>query len=106
MASMKDPVRKLIVPVLIVCAFFTVGGMTLLEEYFYRTRPRVPDATTQRVYAADVKSIRGVARVYLTRIEKTPFDVMRYWSPILVAATITTAWILVLRKRRRDGTPG
>jgi hypothetical protein len=94
-------------PILTVSTFVTVGGMTFLEEYFYRTRPQLPDPTTQRAYAADVKSIRGVDRVYLTRLEKTPFEVMQYWSPILVAAGITTAWILVLRKRRRDvGAPG
>ncbi|HEY5991266.1 MAG TPA: hypothetical protein VIU10_01690 [Candidatus Udaeobacter sp.] len=88
--------------ILIVCAGFTVGGMTFLEEYFYHTRPRVPDPMMHRVYPEDVKSIRSVARVYLTRVERIPFDVMQYWSPVLVIAGIATAWILVLQKRRRD----
>jgi hypothetical protein len=78
--------------------------MTFLEEYFYRTRPRVPDPSTQRVYGEDVKSTGGVARVYLTRTEKMPFDFMWYWSPVLAAAVIATAWILVLQKRRRSPT--
>jgi hypothetical protein len=75
--------------------------MTVLEDYFYRTRPRLPDATTQRVFPQDVKSFRGVARVYLTHGEKLPFDVEWYWSPVLVGAGIVTAWVLVLQKRRR-----
>jgi hypothetical protein len=99
---MEIPVRKIIVPTLIVCVFLTVGGMIFLEEYFYRTRPRVPDPKTQRVYAENVKSSRGVARIYLTRTEKMPFDFMWYWSPILSAAVIATAWTLVLQKRRRS----
>ena len=88
--------------ILIVCAGFTVGGMSLLEEYFDRTRPRVRDPVMHRVYPEDVKSIRGIARVYLTRVEKIPFDLIGYWSPVLVIAGIATAWILVLQKRRRD----
>jgi GTPase len=86
---MKDPLRKIVVPILIACVFVTVGGMTLLEEYFHRSRPRAPDPTTQRLYPEDVKSIRGVARVYLTRIEKAPFEVSHYWSPVLVAGIVT-----------------
>lgn len=74
--------------ILIVCAGFTVGGMSLLEEYFDRTRPRVRDPVMHRVY--------------LTRVEKIPFDLIGYWSPVLVIAGIATAWILVLQKRRRD----
>jgi hypothetical protein len=99
---MKMPVRKIMVATLFACTFLTVGGLTFLEEYFYRTRPRVPDPNMQRVYAEDVKSIRGVARVYLTRTEKMPFDMMWYWSPVLVAAIIATAWILALQKRRHS----
>ena len=101
--GMEIQVRKIIVPTLFVCVFLTVGGMIFLEEYFYRTRPRVPDPNTRRVYAENVKSSRSVARVYLTRTEKMPFDFMWYWSPVLVAAIIATAWTLVLQKGRRSG---
>ena len=89
-------------PILVVCTFVTVLGMASLEEYFYRTRPRLPDVTAARVYAEDVKSIQGVARVYLTRSEKFPFEWMPYWSPVLVGAVIVTAFILVIQKRRRS----
>ncbi len=94
--------RRIVVPILLVCTFVTVFGMTSLEEYFYRTRPRAPDFSTARVYAENVKSIQGVARVYLTRSEKVPFEWMRYWSPILVGAGFITACILVYQKRRHS----
>jgi hypothetical protein len=78
--------RRIVVPILLVCTFVTVLGMTFLEDYFYRTRPRMPDPTVARVYPQDVKGFEGVARVYLTRSEKLPFEWMPYWSPILVGA--------------------
>jgi hypothetical protein len=94
--------RKIVLPVLVICAFVTVFGMTSLEEYFYRTRPRSADASAARVYPQDVKSVQGVARVYLTRSEKLPFEWMRYWNPILVGVGFTTACILVYRKHKRS----
>jgi len=93
-------VRRIAVPILLVCTFVTVFGMISLEEYFYRTRPRLPDANSQRVFPQDVKSISGVARVYLTRGEKLPFEIQWYWSPVLVGAGFVTACILVVQKRR------
>ena len=62
----------------------------------------MPDVTAARVYPEDVKSIQGVARVYLTRSETFPFEWMPYWSPVLVGAGIITAFILVIQKRRRS----
>ena len=94
--------RRIAVPILLVCTFVTIFGMVSLEEYLYRTRPRSPDVTAGRVYAEDVKSIQGVARVYLTRSEKLPFDWERIWSPILVGAGFITACILVYQKRRHS----
>jgi hypothetical protein len=64
--------RRIVVPILLVCTFVTVFGMTFLEDYFYRTRPRMPDPIAARVYPEDVKGFEGVARVYLTRSEKLP----------------------------------
>jgi hypothetical protein len=90
------------VPILMVCAFVTLIGMISLEEYFYRTRPRLPDPTTQRLYAQNVKSSQGVAEVYLTHTEKLPFEWMQYWNPILVTAIIVTASALVIQKPRRS----
>lgn len=98
----KATMRRIIVPILLVCTFVGVFGMISLEEYFYRTRPRGPDVTAGRVYPEDVKSIKGVARVYLTRFEKVPFEWERYWSPILVGAGFITACILVYQKRRHS----
>ena len=89
-------------PILVVCTFVTVLGMTSLEEYFHRTRPRMPDVTAARVYPEDVKRIQGIARVYLTRSKKFPFEWIPYWSPVLVGAGIIRAFILVIQKRRRS----
>jgi hypothetical protein len=94
--------RKIVIPILVMCTFVTVLGMASLEEYFYRTRPRTPDVTAARVYPEDVKSFQGVARVYLTRTEKLPFEWMAYWSPVLVGAIIVTAFVLVMQKRRHS----
>src|SRR5438874_6781191 len=99
---MKFPLRKIALVILIVSAFVTVGGMTFLDEYFYRTRPREPDQKTERIYPQNVKSSRGVARVYLTRTERMPFEWIQYWNPILAAAVIVTAGILVMQKRKRS----
>jgi hypothetical protein len=98
---MKSQLSKLLVIVLVVLTFATVGSTTFLEEYFYRTRPRTADPVTGRIYIQDVKSARGVAQVYLTRSEKLPFDYVRYMSPILCVAGFITAVILVWQKRRR-----
>jgi hypothetical protein len=94
--------RRIVVPILMVCTFVTVLGMTSLEEYFYRTRPKTPDVTAARVYPEDVKSFQGVARVYLTRTETLPFEWMPYWRPVLVGAVIITACILVIQRRRHS----
>src|SRR5882724_4304010 len=94
--------RRIVVPILLVCTFLGVFGMISLEEYFYRTRPRSPDVTAGRVYPEDVKSIQGVARVYLNRSEKLPFLWERYWSPILVGAGFITACILIYQKRKHS----
>jgi len=82
-----------------------IGSMTFLEEYFYRTRPRLPDPTTGRIYLQDVKSARGVAQVYLTRPEKLPFECVRYVSPILCIIGFVAAVVLVLERRRQSKPP-
>ena len=94
--------RRIVVPILLVCTFIGVFGMTFLQEYFYRTRPRTPEPIAARVYPEDVKGFEGVARVYLTRSEKLPFEWERYWSPILVGVGFITACILVYQKRRHS----
>ena len=104
---MKPRLQKILLIILFALTFATVGSMTFLEEYFYRTRPRLPDPAAGRLYVQDVKSARGVAQVYLTRAEKLPFDFVWYINPILVAAIIATAYVLVSKKRRhlRPPTP-
>ncbi len=96
--------RKFIIITLIVLGFVTVGSMTFFDEYFYRTRPRQSDPKTGRIYVQDVKSNLGVARVYLTRSEKMPFDYIWYVSPALSFAIIATAYVLMLKKRKSSAS--
>jgi hypothetical protein len=102
---MRPRLQKIILILLIMLTFVTVGSMSFLEEYFYRTRPRLPDPKTGRIYVENVKSSRGVARVYLTRAEKIPFDYIWYVNPILCIAGFVMAVVLVLEKRRRQMPP-
>jgi hypothetical protein len=102
---MKPPITKVIVITLIAFGFSTVGFINFLDEYFYRTRLRVADPKAGRIYAEDVKSSSGVARVYLTRTEKIPFDYFWYFSSLLSVAVIVTAYFLLLKKRRRAISP-
>ena len=97
---MKITMRNLILITLIALTLVTVGSMTFLEEYFYRTRLRVPDPQTGRIYVQNVKSTRGVTQVYLTRTENMPFDYVRYVSPVLCLAIFVTAVVLIWKKRR------
>ncbi len=92
--------QRTVLILLFALTFATVGSMTFLEEYFYRTRPRSPDPTTGRIHLQEVKSARGAGKVYLTRAEKIPFDYIWYINPILVVAIIMTAYVLVSTKRR------
>ena len=69
--------RRIVLPILLVCTFVTVFGMASLEEYFYRTRPRAPDVAAARVYPENVKSFQGVARVVRHALRETPIRLDR-----------------------------
>lgn len=98
---MEDRFQKIATVTLISLAIFTVVSMAGLEEYFYRTRPRSPDIKIGRTYPQDVKSIQGVAKVYLTQTESIPFRCFYYFTPILCVSGVVIAFIIVWKKRTK-----
>jgi hypothetical protein len=79
---MKRLVRKTIVISLLGISAATLGTTIYLDEYFYGTRPRAPQPQVGRVYP---QRIHGGTLVYLTRIERAPFDYSWYLCGICVA---------------------
>lgn len=79
---MKQILRKsIVISLLGICA--AALGMTIyLDDHFFRTRPRAPRPEVGRVYP---KWIHGGTLVYLTRIERAPFDYSWYLFGICVA---------------------
>ena len=77
---MKAIVRKGIVILLLAVCFSTLGTTIYLDEHFYRTRPRAPQPDVGRVYP---QWIHHGTLVYLTRIERAPFDYSWYLFAIL-----------------------
>ena len=61
---------------LIVLCFLSVISRILIDDYFYRTRPREPEPKSGRMYP---QMIHGGARVYLTRAEAFPFQYFPYF---------------------------
>ena len=65
-------------------AGFAVFGLVMfLDGYYYRTSPRGPDPTTGKIYSYQVKTAKGVARVYLTRSQILPSQLIFWVCPIL-----------------------
>ena len=79
-----------VVILLTALCFSTFGFVLFLDGYYYRSRPREPDPKSGRIYAHDVKTIRQVARVYLTHTEQLPYEY--YWY--LVVGFGLTAYVL------------
>jgi hypothetical protein len=78
----------------------TLAFIIYLDEHFYQTRPRRPEPQTGRIYP---QWIHGGTQVYLTRVEKLPFDLTWYVS--LVSAA--TAYLSNQRwKVMRDPSEG
>ena len=103
---MKAKTQKLIFGLLIGFNFLIIGSMSSLEEYFYAARPRMPEPSLGRVFREHVKSFRGIADVYVTRLEKIPFDFMQYAFPVYCITGIVLIYIIVRERRiqrRRSG---
>jgi hypothetical protein len=97
---MKTTFRKTVVIVLMTVAFGTLLSVCYLDEHFYYTRPREPEPKTGRIYP---EWIAGGTRVYLTRIERLPFEFSWY----VFAVSILTAYLLNQRwKVFRDAGEG
>ena len=77
---------------LIVLCFLMVISRILLDDYFYRTRPREPESESGRIHP---QMIHGGVLVYLTRTEKFPFE----YFPALFVAFAVTAYVLNRRWR-------
>lgn len=69
---MKRIVHRTIVVGLIIASFGFFGFVLFLDGYYYRTSPREPEPTTGKIYSYQVKTEKGVARVYLTRNQILP----------------------------------
>ena len=72
---MKTLIRKGIIIALILLSFSVLGLNIFLDEYFYRYRPREPELASGRVYP---EVIHAGTRVYLTRVERLPFEYSWY----------------------------
>ena len=84
---MKTAFRKTVVIALIAVAFGTLLSVCYLDEHFYYTRPRDPEPKTGRIYP---EWIAGGTRVYLTRVERLPFELGWY----VCAVSVLTAYLL------------
>jgi len=84
---MKTLIHKGIIIALSLLSFSVLGLNIFLDEYFYRYRPREPELASGRVYP---EVIHAGTRVYLTRVERLPFEYSWYFCGIVVA----TAYLL------------
>jgi hypothetical protein len=80
---MKNAFRKTVVIALIAVSFGALGSVIYLDEHFYLTRPRQPETQTGRIYP---QLIHGGTQVYLTRMERLPFDLFWYVCGVSVAS--------------------
>jgi hypothetical protein len=83
--------QKAIVIMLLSLSFSILGLTIFLDEHFYQTGPRQPEPQLGRVYP---QWLHGTL-VYLTRVEKLPFDYS--WYAVLLL--VTTAYMLNQRWR-------
>jgi hypothetical protein len=80
--------RKAILILAIVCAIVPTGSLIVLDVYYYAKRPHEPQPELGRVYVVRVKGGgQGLADVYVTRVERWPFD-HQFW---LIGATAVFA---------------
>jgi len=94
--------RKIVVIALMVVCFGTIAFSIYLDEYFYRTRPRQSEPQAGRIYP---KWIHHGTLVYLTRIEKLPFELSWYVGGIAAmgAYLLNQRWKVI--RNPREGIP-
>jgi hypothetical protein len=84
--------RKTIVITLVVVAFTLFFAFITLDPYYYSSRPREPHPESGRIYRERVKGSTGVADVYLTRLEKLPYDyadwILGAYSALFITAVL------------------
>jgi hypothetical protein len=95
-ASSKALIHKTVVITLITLCFTMVVSLIVLDLYFFQTRPRTAEPKSERIYPADVKGTDGMfARVYITRVEKWPFE----YFPFATSVCAVMAYLLNQRWR-------
>jgi hypothetical protein len=87
--------QKVVVFTLIVASFAFFAFVVLLDGHYYRASPRQPDAPSGRIYSHQVKTMKGVAQVYLTRNEMLPSESV-FW---VCSVLFLTAYFLNKRWR-------
>jgi hypothetical protein len=92
--------QKTVVLTLGVLAVTLFFSFIALGPYYYSTRPRQPDAQSGRIYRERLKGLSGVGDVYLTRIEKLPYDYAdwilgAYGALFLTAVLLNQRWKVV-----------
>jgi hypothetical protein len=99
MPRVKKIIHTAIVLLLVLACWSDFGLVMFLDGHYYRTRPRQPDPATGRIYPHYVKTLKDVARVYVTRTEKLPSESLFYVCTSLFAAAylLNKRW-KVLRK--------
>ena len=99
---MKQLVRKTIVISLLGICAATLGTTIYLDDYFYRTRPRAPQPEVGRIYP---EWIHHGTLVYLTRIERAPFEYSWYLFAICAAGAylLNRRWKAI--RSREDEMP-
>lgn len=85
-------VRKLVIIILLSICCFLVSTIVFLDFHFYQTRPRSPEPKLGRIHS---QFVQHGTRVYLTRVEKVPFDYFSY----LFLCTLVIAYVLNKRWR-------
>jgi hypothetical protein len=68
---------------LIVACCAVLPAVFYLDDYYYRISPRHPDPPSGRIYLHHVKTIRGVAQVYLTSSQLVSFYTIVFACPFL-----------------------
>ena len=88
--------RNTIANALGIFGFALFFSFIALGPSYYSTRPREPHPESGRVFLQRVKSLHGVADVYLTRVERCPFDQVM-WILIAYGGLMCTATYLKKR---------
>jgi hypothetical protein len=76
-------VRKIILLTLVGITILGFVFTAAIDEYFYRTCPRIPDPGASRIY---LRNVHHGAYVYLTLPETIPLDYFILWMLFFIAA--------------------